>query len=200
MSDFYSIQTQTGWRHALESFADWCNPLPGSLVLDVGCGPGLFMQLLHLRGCLAWGVDLDEELLRHNRLGQPCVTADAHFLPFPARKFHMLTASNLLFFMSDPVVVLREMARLSSPGGQICLLNPSERMSLESAESLAQQRNLQGIARSSLLDWAQRAESHHRWSEAELEGLYLNAGLLLMETTLKIGRGLARFTRGLKPW
>lgn len=199
MNDFYSIQTQTGWRYILESFADWCDPLPGSLVLDVGCGPGLFLKLLHLHGCLAWGVDLDVELLRHNRLGQPCIAADVHFLPFPAQKFQMLTASNLLFFMGDPVEVLREMARLSIPGGQICLLNPSEHMSLESAETLVRQHNLQGIARSSLLDWAQRADAHHRWGEAELERLHSNAGLLLKETSLKIGPGLARFTRGLKP-
>jgi ubiquinone/menaquinone biosynthesis C-methylase UbiE len=199
MSDFYSIQTQTGWRHALESFADWCNPPSGSLVLDVGCGPGLFLQLLRQRGCLAWGVDLDEELLQQNRPGRPWVAADAQFLPFPAQTFHMVTASNMLFLLTDPVAALFEMARLSLPGGQVCLLNPSERMSLESAESLVQQRKLQGIARSSLLDWAQRAECHQRWSEAELKELYANAGLLLVQTALKIGPGLARYARGLKP-
>jgi len=70
-------------------------------------------------------------------------------------------------------------------------------MSLESAQSLVKQRNLQGIARLSLLDWAQRAEGYQRWSEAELDALYTNAGLLLTETILKIGPGLGRFTRGL---
>jgi ubiquinone/menaquinone biosynthesis C-methylase UbiE len=197
--DFYSVQTQTGWQHALESFANWCNPASGSLTLDVGSGPGLFPCLLRQRGCSAWGVDVDEELLRQNRLGQPLVLADALFLPFPSRTFHLVTASNLLFFLVDPVAVMREMARLALPGGQVCLLNPSEHLSLESAASLVNQHNLQGIARTSLLDWAQRAEGHQRWSEAELEALYTHAGLLLTETTFKIGPGLARFARGLKP-
>jgi ubiquinone/menaquinone biosynthesis C-methylase UbiE len=111
----------------------------------------------------------------------------------------MLTASNLLFFIGDPVAVLREMARLALPGGQVCLLNPSERMSLESAKSLVQQRDLQGIARRSLLDWARRAENHQRWTDAEMQALYSQAGLMLLESSLKIGPGLARFTRGLKP-
>lgn len=199
MNDFYSIQTQTGWRHALESFAHWCDPPPGRLVLDVGCGPGLFIQLLRQRGCFAWGVDLDEDELRQIQPNPLGAVADAHLLPFPAQTFQMLTASNLLFFIGDPVAVLREMARLALPGGQVCLLNPSERLSLESAEGLVQQRDLQGIARRSLLDWARRAENHRRWNDAEMEALYSQAGLMLLETTLKIGPGLARFTRGLKP-
>jgi ubiquinone/menaquinone biosynthesis C-methylase UbiE len=197
--DFFSIQTETGWRRTLESFADWCNPPVGSLTLDVGSGPGLFPLLLRQRGCRAWGVDLDEELLRQNRLAQSLILADARCLPFPAGTFHLVTASNLLFFLADPELALGEMARLTLPGGQLCLINPSEHLSLESAASLAEKRNLQGIARRSLLDWARRAERHQRWSEGELEKLYAQAGLVLVETTLKIGPGLARFARGLKP-
>lgn len=193
--DFYSIQTQTGWQRALESFADWCNPSSGCLALDVGSGPGLFPEILRRRGCRAWGVDLDEVLLRQNHL----VQADACLLPFPAATFHLVTASNLLFFLSEPGAALSEMARLALPGGQVCLLNPSELLSMESAASLVKQRNLQGIARRSLLEWARRAETHQRWSEGELADLYTSAGLLLMETVLKIGPGLARFARGIKP-
>lgn len=193
--DFYSIQTQPGWQRALERFADWCNPSPGCLALDVGSGPGLFPEMLRRRGCRAWGVDLDDVLLHQNHL----VQADACLLPFPDATFHMVTASNLLFFLSEPGAALSEMARLALPGGQVCLLNPSEHLSMASAASLVKQRNLQGIARHSLLEWARRAESHKRWSESELADLYTSAGLLLMETVLKIGPGLARFARGIKP-
>jgi ubiquinone/menaquinone biosynthesis C-methylase UbiE len=193
--DFYSIQTQTGWQRALESFADWCNPSPGCLALDVGSGPGLFPELLRRRGCRAWGVDLEDILLHQNHL----VQADACMLPFPDASFHLVTASNLLFFLSEPEAALNEMARLALPGGQVCLLNPSELLSMESATILVRQRNLQGIARRSLLEWARRAESYQRWSEGELTDLYKSAGLSLLETVLKIGPGLARFARGVKP-
>jgi hypothetical protein len=110
-----------------------------------------------------------------------------------------VTASNLLFYLPDPGAAMREMARLALRGGQVCLINPSELLSLESATSLAEQRKLEGIARRSLLDWARRAECHQRWGEGELEKLYAHAGLTLLETTLKIGPGLARFSRGRKP-
>ena len=80
--------------------------------------------------------------------------------------------------------------------GQICLLNPSENLSVAMAESLIKERGLQGVARDSLLGWAQRAEAHHRWTEKELNNLFAAAGLSLVDTEVKIGPGLARFARG----
>lgn len=197
--DFFSIQTQTGWRGVLERFVEWCKPQSDWLTLDVGCGPGLLPGLLSQRGCRAFGIDLDYSLLRQHWSGQPLTQADARRLPYAAKTFHLITASNLLFFLPEPIEALREMGRIARPGAQICLLNPSEKLSLASAKMLAEERNLQGVARASLIEWARRAETHRRWSEAELEKLYATAGLELVETALKIGPGLARFARGIKP-
>ena len=40
-SYFLELQTQTGWGAMLRSFATWLDPKPASLILDVGCGPGV---------------------------------------------------------------------------------------------------------------------------------------------------------------
>ncbi len=199
MADFYSIQTQTGWRRALEIFADWCKPARGWRALDVGCGPGLFPALLRQRGCRAFGVDLDLSLLQRHWFDQPLAQADARRLPYPSAIFDLVTASNLLFFLAEPEEALSEMARLVRPGGQVCLLNPSENLTMAGAELLANRRNIQGVARSSLLEWARRAESHRRWTVADLERLYARAGLRLFETALGVGPNLARFARGINP-
>jgi len=192
---FLAIQTQTGWGRALQSFADWCRPQAGWLTLDVGCGPGLLPAFLAERGCQAYGVDLDRA-----SLGQPLhallAQARAERLPFPAESFHLVTASNLLFFLPEPARALREMRRLVRLDGWVALLNPSERMSVAAAMELADQRGLVGLDRHSLLDWAARAEAHHRWDEVGLSALFAEAGLSLQESALKIGPGLARLVRG----
>jgi hypothetical protein len=82
--------------------------------------------------------------------------------------------------------------------GQVCLLNPSERMSVAAAAHLADERHLEGVARSSLLDWAARAEKHARWNESDLRALLSSAGLRLEATTTRMGPGLARLARARK--
>jgi len=192
---FLAIQTQTGWARALQGFADWCRPQAGWLTLDVGCGPGLLSALLAERGCRAFGVDIDKASLAQ-RLHPPLAQAGAERLPFPAGSFHLVTASNLLFFLPDPEAALLEMRRLVRPDGWVALLNPSERMSIPVATEFADRRGLVGLDRLSLLDWAARAQAHHRWDEAGLVELFAQAGLILQESALKFGPGLARLARG----
>lgn len=191
---FFEIQTRTGWGRALQSFAEWCRPEPGWLTLDVGCGPGLLPALFAQRGCRALGVELDRGSLAQ-RLHPTLVQATAMYLPFRSEAFHLVTASNLLFFLPDPEHALCEMARLARADGWVSLLNPSEKMSVAAATALTEQRGLSGLDRDSLIDWAMRAEVHPRWSEADLVSLFAGAGLILHETALKIGPGLARFAR-----
>jgi SAM-dependent methyltransferase len=194
--DFTFIQTQTGWQHTLRSFADWCAPQVGWRVLDLGCGPGIFPAMLSSRGCRAFGVDLDPNAFFPEPLHEDVVIADAVRLPFPADSFAMVTASNLLFLVPDPVEVLRECARLLLPTGQVALLNPSENLDQSSALALAEARGLDLRSRETLLHWAQMAESHARWDLAAMERLFKAGGFKLVETRLRMGPGLARFARG----
>lgn len=195
---FLEIQTRTAWGRTLEGFAAWCNPQPGWLCLDVGCGPGLLPALLARHGCRAFGADLDFTSLV-GRLHPLLVQASAACLPFPGAAFDLLTASNLLFLLPNPPAALDEMARLLRPGGRLCLLNPSENMSVAAAHALAAARDLQGLDRQSLLDWAARAEAHQRWGEAGLVALIRRSGLQLERTELRIGPGLARLASATKP-
>jgi hypothetical protein len=69
-------------------------------------------------------------------------------------------------------------------------------MSVAAATTLADRRGLQGVARASLITWATRAEASSHWWEVDLGALFTAAGLQMVETTLKVGPGLARFARG----
>lgn len=190
-SDFLEIQTRTAWGRALADFADWCAPSAGTLLLDLGCGPGLLPALFTRRfACRAIGIDNDRALLAAASI--PVACADTSHLPFAPATFDFLTATNVLFLLGDPLRALRECRRILKADGTLALLNPSEHLSLAAATTLAEARGLQGKDRESLLNWARRAEKHGRWNEEFAQKLLNRAGFTLRETALKVGPGFAQ--------
>jgi SAM-dependent methyltransferase len=183
-SNFLEIQTRTPWERTLVEFASWSDPGPGSLVLDIGCH--------------ALGIDLDFTLLA-SRLFPLLAQASACRLPFCRDTFELITATNVLFLLNRPLIALEEWQRVLKPEGQLCLLNPSENLSLAAAGKVADERGLDGRARESLLNWARNAEDHFRWTEQETRDLLAATGLGLSASTLRVGPGFARFVRALKP-
>ena len=122
---FQELQTQTGWSRTLYGFAVWCSPQPGWLTLDVGCGPGLLPAIFSKFGCTAVGIDLDMEMFNPSPLHSAMVVADVMGLPFPIT-FDLVTASNLLFLLSEPIQALIRIEQLLHSGGKVAMLNPSE--------------------------------------------------------------------------
>ena len=210
-SNFLDVQIKTAWGRTLSEFASFCapstgspvpaalaragrRPRPASVILDIGCGPGLLPGIFARQGHTAIGIDSDFSLLT-SFLSSNLTQADAFHLPFQSSSFDLVTATNVLFLLTDPLSALREWKRVLAPDGELCLLNPSEHLSVATARGLADQRGLADTARSSLLNWAKNAESHFRWTEAETQDLLSQTGLRLEETVLKVGPGFARFVR-----
>lgn len=193
---FAKLQTETGWGRTLNSFAAWCAPEPAWLALDVGCGPGLLPAIFSRFACFSVGVDLDEKMFQNKRLHSSLAVADGIGLPFSLETFDLVTASNLLFLLSQPVLALTEMGRVLKRGGKVALLNPTENLSLATAQAFAQERGLEGLAHDTLLTWAMRAEENHRWTEEETKYLYRMAGLKYQACIIKVGPGFARFSWG----
>ncbi len=192
---FLELQTNTGWGSALARFAEWIAPQAGWLTLDIGCGPGLLPALFAQLRCQAVGVDIDSQMFSPESLHDDVAVADTLLLPFPEKKFDLVTASNILFLLPNPQHALQEMGRVLHRQGQMVVLNPSENLNVQRAASFASARNLNGLARDSLLNWAARAESNFRWSEEDLHTLFDSVGMCLVETITAVGPGFARFAR-----
>lgn len=193
-SNFLDIQIKTAWGRTLAEFASFCAPKPASVILDIGCGPGLLPAIFAQRECKSFGVDYEFALLSSN-LVQSLAQADACHLSFPSSSFSMVTATNVLFLLNDPLAALREWTRVLAPDGELCMLNPSENLNIVAATNLADSRGLDGTARESLLFWAHNAETYFCWNEAETRELLEQAGLRLEESALRVGPGFARFVR-----
>ncbi len=199
-ADFLQIQTGTAWGQALKDFASWCAPVPAERMLDLGCGPGLLPAFFSQAGCCAFGLDNDFHLLAdspHPQLASVMV-GDVYQLPFAPATFDLLTATNLIFLLADPLRALRECQRVLRATGTLALLNPSERLTVAAATSLADGRGLSGKSRESLLGWAARAEKHGGWTEESAQKLLQPAGFRLTQTELRVGPGFARLVRAVK--
>jgi SAM-dependent methyltransferase len=105
-------------------FADLAGVAAGQRVLDVGAGPGaLTAELCHRLGPAAvCAVEPSQSfaLAAAGRVPGAAVSrAAAERLPFPDDVFDLAAAQLVVHFMTDPVAGLREMGRVTRPGGQV---------------------------------------------------------------------------------
>ncbi len=90
------------------------------------------------------------------------------------------------------------MSRVIWPN-RVCLLNPSEFMSLQKPQPPWQyEHGLTGLARETLINLAKPGGAHFRWSEPDLAELFSRAGVSLTSSTLRMGSGLIRYACGKK--
>jgi SAM-dependent methyltransferase len=104
--------------------ADLAGVQEGQRALDVGCGPGaLTGELVARLGADAVAaVDPSEPFVIAARERHPGVDirlAAAEELPFSDGEFDVALAQLVVHFMSDPISGLREMARVTRPGGVV---------------------------------------------------------------------------------
>ena len=105
-------------------FADWSGVDGRGRALDVGCGTGALTRVLIERlgvdGVSA--VDPSQHLLTALRQAFPTLdvqTGIAEKLPYPDDLFDYTLAELVVHFMADPVGGLREMMRVTRPGGTV---------------------------------------------------------------------------------
>ncbi|MFP5579304.1 MAG: class I SAM-dependent methyltransferase [Acidimicrobiia bacterium] len=96
--------------------------------LEVGIGTGRNIDLYPPEVGLT-GIDIAPQMLRRaemraEKLRRPVhlEVADIEDLPFPDARFDTVTATCVFCSVSDPVAGLREVARVTRPGGQVLLL------------------------------------------------------------------------------
>jgi DNA gyrase subunit B len=101
-------------------------------VLDVACGTGLVSSLFHGRCARTVGVDITKDMAEQaeQHLDELVITP-AESLPFEPDSFDIVVCRQGIQFMTLPDAV-REMVRVTKPGGRIVLVNlcaygPSDR-------------------------------------------------------------------------
>ncbi|HZM84083.1 MAG TPA: demethylmenaquinone methyltransferase [Candidatus Limnocylindrales bacterium] len=116
-----SFGQDRGWRRSTRAALKL---QPGELVLDMGAGTGVSTQELAKSGADVIGVDISLGMLAVGRRVRPevkLVAADALALPFADKTFDAVTASFVLRNVANTPAALRELARVTKPGGRMVI-------------------------------------------------------------------------------
>ena len=118
-NDLMTAGIQRSWRR---SMVEAVAPRRGDLVLDLAAGTGCSSEPFAAHGATAVPCDFSVGMLRQgkkDRPGLPFVAGDGTRLPFLDDTFDAVTISYGLRNFVDPVVGLKEMLRVTRPGGRL---------------------------------------------------------------------------------
>ena len=93
-------------------------------LLDVGCGPGLFLRLAAQRGAIVSGIDAAAPLIEIARERLPdadLAAGEMESLPHPDDSFDVVTGFNSFQLAADPAHALREAGRVGRRGAPIVI-------------------------------------------------------------------------------
>lgn len=96
----------------------------GRLVLDIGCGVGVFLRLVADRGARPFGLDASDALIELARKRVPDAdlrVGEIEALPYEDDTFDLVTGFTSFFFANDIVAALGEGGRVAKPGAPVVI-------------------------------------------------------------------------------
>ncbi len=126
--DAYDVFTPETNSRLVATCARLANFAPGMRVADLGCGSGVFTDLLNRQGYKAVGLDLSPKLIALARSKYPKVEfleGDVEHLPFPDGSLDGVLLSGLVHHLPDPARCAGEVFRVLKSGGSFVAFDPN---------------------------------------------------------------------------
>lgn len=136
--DWANIQEQTGiagYNYVIK----YLKPTVADKLLDVGCGSGLFSDLVSLTGAKVAGVDASEQLIDRATKRNPLirfVTGEMEELPFEDNTFTVVCGFNSFQYAANVKSALVEAGRILQPGGKLVTMIWGDKADCEAATYL----------------------------------------------------------------
>lgn len=94
--------------------------IQGKKILDLGCGPGIYADILYKKGAIIKGIDFSEELVKIAKEKVPGVdfcVGDAEKLPYNDKEFDIVFSALMMGHLASWDKVLSEVNRVLKTGG-----------------------------------------------------------------------------------
>jgi SAM-dependent methyltransferase len=124
-------EADMAFKKRVRTIFEWVEPRDDSVILDVPCGRGFYLNMLrYVSGCTLYGAELEPAVLEKARANVghlPDVhltRANIYTLPYPDATFDAVILSEILEHIDDDVAALKEAMRVLKPGGVAAITVP----------------------------------------------------------------------------
>ncbi|HEY6024229.1 MAG TPA: class I SAM-dependent methyltransferase [Pseudolabrys sp.] len=127
-SDEYDVFAPQANERLIAAFQRLSGLPTGARVADLGCGSGVFTELLRRRGYQSVGLDISPKLVAVGRRKYPgleLIEGDAENLPFESDSLDGVLLSGLVHHFPDPRRLASEVRRVLKPGGRFVAFDPN---------------------------------------------------------------------------
>ena len=121
-NDFMTFGQHRIWRRCLSKVVA---ARPGQIILDIAAGTGTSSLSFYRAGAEVTCCDFSPGMVAEGKKRHPelnFIVADAHDLPFSDEQFDTVTCSFGFRNMNNPALALRELARVTKPGGKLAIM------------------------------------------------------------------------------
>lgn len=128
VSDEYDVFAPQANEKLIDAFVRLSGLGAGARVADLGCGSGVFTELLRRRGYSAVGIDISPKLVEVGCAKYPGLDlreGDAENLPFESGSLDGVLLSGLVHHFPDPRRLAAEVYRVLKPGGRFVAFDPN---------------------------------------------------------------------------
>jgi ubiquinone/menaquinone biosynthesis C-methylase UbiE len=161
-------------RHICRHMLDW---LPrGKLLLDLGCGTGLFMRRYGELGGTAVGLDISRgmvEAAREQGRWFEHLVGTAEVLPFRDGTFEAVSCVLAFSYLEHPAWMLREAYRVLKPGGILAVSTLSRSVITSLVPAIYRLGEKMEIGRIGMGDFGERY-----YTEEEMIAIFSDAGFV----------------------
>jgi SAM-dependent methyltransferase len=127
-NDAYDVFSPEANMRLIAAFARLSGLPAGARVADLGCGSGIFTDLLRRAGYTTVGLDISPKLIAVGRSkfpGLELIEGDAENLPFEGESLDGVLLSGLVHHFPDPTRLAAEVGRVLKPGGRFVAFDPN---------------------------------------------------------------------------
>jgi ubiquinone/menaquinone biosynthesis C-methylase UbiE len=127
-ADEYDVFTPESSARLIDAFVRLSGLPGGARVADLGCGSGVFTDLLSRAGYDCIGLDISPKLIeigRRKYAEVEFIEGDVEHLPFPSGSLDGVLLSGIVHHLPDPSRCAAEVWRVLRPGGRFVAFDPN---------------------------------------------------------------------------